>query len=287
MVGCQPSAVPEISGPTADQRTISVTELARLLDLRVDETTPTHIILRRSGNTVMIFTHKGGFVYVNAQKVGKVSHVEAGQVYIPRSIVPQIRSVIGVPEPSPIPGPTFPGVSGWVVIDAGHGGKDPGATSVLGYYEKGVNLAVAARVAYLLEQRGIRVEMTRTGDYYVELEDRAALANRLGADLFVSIHADSSPKSSTQGYTIYIANGASRASQRAADALENAMAGTGLSNKGVRKANYHVLVDTTGPAVLVEMGYLSNRYEAGLLRDSSFQDRMAEAVADGIIDYLR
>lgn len=287
MVGCQPSAVPVISGPSSDQQTISVSELSQLLTLRVDDRTPTHMVLRRMGNTVMIFTHKGGSVYVNAKEVGKVSRIESNEVFIPRSLVSKIRSMLGTPEPTPLPEPTPPSVSGYVVIDAGHGGEDPGATSCLGYYEKHINLAVAREVADLLRQRGIRVKMTRTGDYYPELEDRAALANRLNADLFVSIHADSSPKSSTRGYTLYIANGASRASQRAARALEGAMSSTGLSSKGVRKANFHVLVDTVGPAVLVEMGYLTNRYEAGLLRDSSFQDRMAQAIANGITNYLR
>jgi len=288
MVGCQPSAVPAISGSSSDQQTISISELSQLLSLRLDDETPTHMVLRRLGKTVMIFTHKGGSVYVNAKEVGKVSRIEAGEVYIPKSIVSKIRSMLGTPEPTPRPEPDSPpSVSGYVVIDAGHGGKDPGATSCLGYYEKHINLAVAREVTDLLRQRGIRVKMTRTGDYYPELEDRAAIANRLNADLFVSIHADSSPKSSTRGYTLYIANGASRASQRAARALERSMSGTGLSSKGVRKANFHVLVDTVGPAVLVEMGYLSNRYEAGLLRDSSFQARMAQAIANGITNYLR
>lgn len=288
MVGCQPSAVPVISGPASDQQTISVSELAQLLSLRVDDKTSTHIILRRLGKTVMIFTHKGGSVYVNAKEIGEVSRIEAGEVYIPKALVSKIRSMLGTPEPTPLPEPNPPSVvSGYVVIDPGHGGKDPGATSCLGYYEKHINLAVAREVTDLLQQRGIRVKMTRTGDYYPELEERAAIANRLNADLFVSIHADSSPKSSTRGYTLYIANGASRASQRAANALEAAMSSTGLSSKGVRKGNYHVLVDTNGPAVLVEMGYLSNRYEAGLLRDSAFQGRMAQAIADGITNYLR
>jgi N-acetylmuramoyl-L-alanine amidase len=288
MVGCQqPSAVPVISGQTPDQQTVSASELARILDLRVDTKTPTHIVLRRSGNTVMIFTHKGGPVYVNAKQVGKVSRIEAEEAYIARSIVSQIRSVMGTPEPGPDPSPDFSRVSGVVVIDAGHGGKDPGATSTLGYYEKTVNLSVARKVAYLLDRRGVRVEMTRTGDYYIELEERAAMANRLRADLFVSIHADSFPKSSRRGFTIYIANGASRASHRAAGAIEASMADTGLNSWGTRKANYHVLVETNGPAVLVEMGYLTNRREAALLRDSSFQDRIAQAIADGITDYLR
>ena len=289
MVGCQPSSdVPVISGQTPDEQAISVPELARLLDLRATETTSTHIILRNSGNTVMIFRHSGGPVYINAKQVGKVSHIDqTGQVYVSSSLVPKIRSAMRTVTPGPGPGPDSSRVSGVVVIDAGHGGKDPGATSTLGYYEKIVNLAVARRVASLLRQRGVRIEMTRTGDYYIELEDRAAMANRLRADLFVSIHADSFPKSSRRGFTIYIANGASRASHRAADAIEASMAGMGLNSWGTRKANYHVLVETNGPAVLVEMGHLSNRNDAALLRDSSFQNRMAQAIADGITDYLR
>jgi len=290
MVGCQPTADPVISSPTTDKQTVSTSELARLLDLRVDETTPTHIILRRSGNTVMIFKHKGGSVFINAKEVGKVSYVsQGGEAYVTSSLVSQIRSFMRIPEPIPTPGPSpdYSNVSGCVVIDAGHGGKDPGATSALGYYEKTINLAVARRVANILRQRGIRVEMTRTGDYYIELEDRAAIANQLGADLFVSIHADSFPKSSRRGFTIYIANGASQASQKAANALENAMAGTGMNDLGIRNANYHVLVNTSGPAVLVEMGHISNRSDAALLRGSSFQYRMAQAIAEGIINYLR
>jgi N-acetylmuramoyl-L-alanine amidase len=238
----------------------------------------------------MIFTHKGGSVFINAKEVGEVSYVsQGGETYMARSLVSKIRSAMRIPEPGPGPSsnPDSSSVSGCVVIDAGHGGKDPGATSSLGYYEKIVNLAVARRVAYLLRQRGVRVEMTRTGDRFIELEDRAAIANRLNADLFVSIHSDSSPKSSRRGFTLYVANGASWSSRRAAGALEKSMSGTGLTSHGMRKANYHVLVATSGPAVLVEMGYLSNRREAALLRDPSFQDRMAQAIADGITNYLR
>ena len=291
MVGCQPSAVPVISSADPDQQTVSVSELARLLSLRVDRTTVTHTILRKSGNTVMIFTHVGGSVYINAKEVGKVIDVgSGGEAIMERSIVSKIRSAMRIPEQDPDRGPVsgYPhNVSGYVVIDAGHGGKDPGATSCLGYYEKIVNLSVARKVASLLRQRGVKVKMTRTGDYHVELEDRAAIANRLNADLFVSIHSDSFPKSSRRGFTMYIANGASWASQRAAKAIEDEMTGTGLSDLGIRKANYQVLVGTRGPAVLVEMGHLSNRHDAALLRDSSFQNRTARAIADCITNYLR
>jgi N-acetylmuramoyl-L-alanine amidase len=128
--------------------------------------------------------------------------------------------------------------------------------------------------------------MTRTDDYYPELEERAAMANRLNADLFVSIHADSFPKSSRRGYTVYIAKAASSSSRRAARAIVRSMSGTGLNSFGVQTANYTVLTATRGPAVLVEMGYLSNRREAALLRSGSFQNRLAKAIAGGICDYF-
>ena len=128
--------------------------------------------------------------------------------------------------------------------------------------------------------------MTRTDDYFVELEDRAAIANNIDADLFVSIHADSFPKNTRRGFTVYIANGASSSSRRAANAIARSMSGTGLNSFGVDTANYHVLTDTRGPAVLVELGYLSNRSEAALLRSTSFQDRLAQTVADGISYYF-
>ena len=287
MVGsCQhPSSGPVIDYQSAaGSETISIPELGRLLGLRVSESKPTHVTLKNSTNTVMIFTVSGGQVYVNTKPVTTVGTVErtGGLTYIPKSLVSTIRSAMRTYTPSPKP----QRMSGTVVIDAGHGGKDPGATSVLGFYEKGINLSVAHKVARLLEQRGLRVKMTRTSDRFVELEERAAIANRLRADLFVSIHSDSFPKSTRRGYTVYIARSASSSSRRAASAIARSMSGTGLNSFGVQTANYHVLTGTRGPAVLVEMGYLSNRREAALLRSSSFQNRLAQAVADGISDYF-
>ena len=266
------------------EQNISIHELAAALGLRVSESKPTHVTLKNSANTVMIFTLSGGQLYVNTQSIGEVGPIEkkGGQLYVSNSLISRIRSAMRAYTPPSVP----QRVSGTVVIDAGHGGKDPGATSVLGFYEKGVNLSVALEVARLLEQRGLRVKMTRTDDYFVELEDRAAIANDLDADLFVSIHSDSFPESSRRGFTVYIANAAASSSRRAANAIARSMSGTDLNSFGVQTANYHVLTETRGPAVLVELGYLSNRSEAALLRSSSFQDRLAQAVADGISDYF-
>jgi N-acetylmuramoyl-L-alanine amidase len=289
IVGCQPSAGPVIEDKVpVGERNISIHELAATLGLRVSEENHTHVVLKNSANTVMIFTLSGGRLYVNTKPIGEVGPVEkkAGQIYVLRSLISRIRSAMRAYAPLPAPSPTPRRLSGTVVIDPGHGGKDPGATSVLGYYEKNINLAVARKVAWLLEQKGLRVKMTRTDDYFVELEDRAAMANNINADLFVSIHADSFPKSSRRGFTVYVAKAASSSSRRAANDIVRSMSGTGLNSFGVDTANYHVLTATRGPAVLVELGYLTNRREAALLSSGSFQNRLAEAVADGITDYF-
>ncbi|MGB2862557.1 MAG: N-acetylmuramoyl-L-alanine amidase [Sedimentisphaerales bacterium] len=288
IVGCQKIAdgpVIEDKVPLSEQN-ISINELAAALGLRVSESKPTHVTLKNSSNTVMIFTLYGGKLYVNTRPIGEVGRVDriGGQIYVSKSLIHLIRSAMRAYTPPSRPVPRS--MTGTVVIDAGHGGKDPGATSILGFYEKGINLSVANKVARLLEQRGLRVKMTRTDDYFVELEDRAAIANNLNADLFVSIHSDSFPKSSRRGFTVYIARSASSSSRRAASSIARSMSGTGLNSFGVQTAGYHVLTGTRGPAVLVEMGYLSNRREAALLRSSSFQNRLAQAVADGISDYF-
>jgi len=264
---------------------ISIGELAGLLGLRVSESNATHVTLKNSANTVMLFTYTGGKVYVNARPIGTVGDVEriGGQVYVPRALASQIRSAM---QTSILPGISPRPPSGSVVIDAGHGGKDPGATSCIGFYEKTVNLAVARKVTYLLQQKGFKAVMTRDGDTFIELEDRAAVANRYDADLFVSIHADSSPSSSTRGFTIYVSRSPSWSSRQAAGAIAKSLAKTGIDNRGTQNADYRVLVQTRGPAVLVELGYLSNQREAELLRDSSFQSRLAQAIADGISDFL-
>jgi N-acetylmuramoyl-L-alanine amidase len=288
ITGCQPPA----AGPVIEEkvppseRNISINELAVALGLRVSESKPTHVTLKNPTNTVMIFTLSEGRIYVNSRPIGEVGFIErlAGQIYVSSSLISRIRSAMRVY--TPLPEPSSRRLSGTVVIDAGHGGKDPGATSILGFYEKNINLAVALDVARLLEQRGLTVKLTRTDDYFVELEDRAAMANSLGADLFASIHADSFPNNTRRGFTVYVANAASSSSRRAASAIARSMSGTGLNSFGVQTANYHVLTDTRCPAVLVELGYLSNRQEAALLRSASFQDRLAQTVADGISDYF-
>lgn len=289
--GCgQPSDGPVVDGQSsAGSEMVTISELGRALGLRVSEATSTHVVLKDSSNNVLIFTISRARVYVNSKPVAEVGKVDktgksGGQIRVLRSLISKIRAAMN--HPAAGPAPTRRRSSCCVVIDAGHGGKDPGATSVLGFYEKHVNLAVATKVARILAQKGVKVKMTRTGDSFIELEQRAAIANRLKADLFVSIHSDSFPKSSRTGYTMYVARSASKASHRAAGAIARRMSRTGLNSHGTQTADYKVLIGTRGPAVLVEMGYLTNRTEAAKLKDPYFQNRLAQAIANGILDHL-
>ena len=286
VVGCQGPRTPPSPGVVLDRQGVSIQDLATRLKLRIDEQDETFVVLRGGSNTVLIFTHDGGRFFVNGKPIGPVGTVRKidGTVYVSEALVGQIRTHLGKTVPVRPPVATR---GATIVVDPGHGGRDPGAIAVSGTYEKEINLSVASKLAALLGRKGHQVTMTRQGDRFIELESRAAVANRCGADLFVSVHADSAPDPSAQGFTVYIADTASRKSQQVAQAIVRAMKTTGLQSRGVRRADYRVLVTTRGPAVLIELGYLSNFREAQKLQDSAFQNRLAVAIAAGIADSLR
>ena len=269
---------------------VSISQLAERLDLTVKNAGAPYYELVNANNRVLLFTYEGGRVYVNGSmicQVGQTSQV-GGLTYVSELLVPKIRGhlVTSYTPPVVTPGRGYRTASGTVVIDAGHGGKDPGATSYYGDYEKSVNLSIARKVASYLENSGVQVIMTRNSDTFIELNERAEIANRAGADLFVSIHSDSHPNSSQNGYTIYVARSASWSSKKVGAAIEQSMRRTGLKDKGIRNQDFRVLVRTKCPAVLVECGYLTNPSEASQLFDSGFQDQLARAIADGIIASL-
>ncbi|MBN1507400.1 MAG: N-acetylmuramoyl-L-alanine amidase [Sedimentisphaerales bacterium] len=290
VAGCQE---PQQAAPSVgfQGRTIAVEDLAARLGLRIEEKDQTFVVLRNAANTVLIFTHADGRLFVNGKPIGLVGAVErtGDTVCVPETLVATIRSHLRASgsEQSPAVVPPTHKVGGaTVVIDPGHGGKDPG-TTVGGTHEKHIVLRVARQVAALLEQRGVNVVMTRQDDRFIELEDRAQIANRRDTDLFVSIHADSAPDRSISGFTLYVASGASREAHNAARAVSAAMSRAGSDTRGIREADYKVLVQTSCPAILIELGYLSNYADARHLQDSAFQTRLAQAIAAGILDYLQ
>lgn len=190
------------------------------------------------------------------------------------------------PGAVPSPGPDSGGNKVHkVVIDAGHGGKDPGAISITKRQEKEFNLAVALKIKALLDKEPrIQPYMTRSNDTFVELADRATFANNLGADLFLSIHANSFRPDVTGVETYY-----NRQSSRAfADVMhKHLVKATGLPDRKVRQANFAVIRRTTMPAILIEAGYLSNRHDDSVLAKEEVRDRIAKEMVDGIKSYLK
>lgn len=286
-IGCQPQRA------TSPQGGIEVNQLAAALNMELqNEGSFAH--LTNSGNAVYIVTEPQKRIYVNGKELdpqlSENIYLAGDRLMVPETLPGVIRPLLKDAPAVSAPAPRAPWsggkVSGTIVLDPGHGGSDPG-TMQNGLREKNINLAVARVAAEILRDRGVKVVMTRTGDTFPSLDDRVAIANRTKPNLFVSIHGNSLPNKSYRGYTVYTAEGASAASKQASAVIFDSMAGTGLGNRGQDTAKYIVLMDTKCPAVLVEMGCLSNAREATLLADSDFQQKIAEAIADGICAYLQ
>ncbi|MFA5779496.1 MAG: N-acetylmuramoyl-L-alanine amidase [Elusimicrobiota bacterium] len=216
-----------------------------------------------------------------------------------------------------------------IVVDAGHGGEDPGAIGPKGTKEKDINLIIAQRLKDILKKNGYEVFLTRADDTFIPLADRTRFANKVMADLFVSIHCNASISDDTRGFEIYFLS--DKATDRAAAAVANmensvialekpslsgrrdieklllsmavtefmnesaTLCGTinrqvcdnflNLDSRGVKQANFYVLRGATMPAVLVEVGFLSNVKEEKLLNQKKFQKKIIENVFNGIKEY--
>jgi N-acetylmuramoyl-L-alanine amidase len=183
-----------------------------------------------------------------------------------------------------------------IVIDPGHGGKSLGAVGRGAdgvVYEKDINLAIAQRVQALLLKEKATVTMTREDDSTVDLYDRPKLANEKGADFFISIHCDSTPKpNSASGTTTYYH--ASDPDGRAlAQAIQKHLATvTGLPNRGAQtdtaiyQSGFAVLRRSEMPAVLIEVAYINNDKDRAKLKDPKFQQKVAEAIVAGLKAYV-
>ena len=172
-----------------------------------------------------------------------------------------------------------------VMIDAGHGGNDPGAISASGRFEKDFTLPVALKVYDLLKEEAlIQPMLIRSDDTYYSPSQRAAMANAAVADLFLSIHANTAPAKSVQGTETYYWREDSR---KFAMMVHEALVETiGSPDRQVRKERFVVVKDTVMPAALLELGFISNAQDEAKLYDAKMQDRIAEAIAKSIKQYF-
>lgn len=215
-----------------------------------------------------------------------------------------------------------------IIIDAGHGGKDPGAIGKSGEYEKKIVLDISMRLKKILQDRGMKVEMTRERDEFISLQKRTEIASRSKADLFVSVHANSSPVRSVHGLEVFTSKylgfkdrnaqqrktnqrlmfshlsmkkGATDVANIVSDMLythKQAEAKTlaqqlakktarriKTKNRGEKESRFYVVKNTLIPAILIEVGFLTNPKESKLLQTSKYRQRVARGIAESILDY--
>ena len=210
-----------------------------------------------------------------------------------------------------------------IVIDPGHGGKDPGGSGSDPLEEKGIVLSISQKLREILTTKGYTVLMTRDSDHFIPLKERTAFATQHKADLFLSIHANASENPKANGIETYYLNVRStdKASEKIAareninsgysiQELETLLAGliqssksedskrlakhiqdtlvqsTGAVDRGVKHARFVVLIGTKVPAVLIETGFLSNSVEGQKLTTSAYQHKIATAIAQGVDQFL-
>lgn len=328
--------------------------------LRIDHNKDLSPLVFQSGDTVYIFIKSGFYsglasrkIYGEFVKTVRIRHTSEGVTFLitlndgvkysvskrPMSLVLTFQESV----PTEVGTPQVPVVSEKmeaqsektyerkirvVVIDPGHGGHDPGAVAN-GVKEKEVVLEIARKVKKRLEKLGIKVILTRNGDYFVTLGERARIAQRNKADLFVSIHCNYAPRSSkARGIETYFLSEARTEWERSVAAFENSVIKYevdkkadngdiltmilgdmaqyeflkesqdlayfvqeslvnlgGSIDRGVKQAGFYVLQGVYAPSVLVEVGFLTNRDEARRLKDYRYQEKIAEAIVDGIIKF--
>ncbi len=215
-----------------------------------------------------------------------------------------------------------------IVVDAGHGGKDPGTLGRSGVKEKKIVLDIARRLKKNLEKQGFKVIMTREKDEFLSLEKRTEIASRSKADLFVSIHANSSPMRTAQGIEVFSFRDSGLKDRQeeqwqrnhqmmfhqlsmirndlpleriiedmlyrykryesqnlASYIVSGASQATKAQNRGIKVSDFFVLRNTLVPAILIEVGFLSNSKEENLLKTVSYRQKIADGIAESIEKY--
>lgn len=179
-----------------------------------------------------------------------------------------------------------------VVIDSGHGGSDPGKIGINNVLEKDINLQIAKKIQKLMKENGVKAVMTREDDGSLkeskveDLKARVELINQTKPILTVSIHQNSYPEESIHGAQMFYYTH-SKEGERAAKILQEALREIDPENHRQAKANdtYYMLKKTETPVVIVECGFLSNQKETEQLCNEEYQQQIAQAVTDGIMDY--
>lgn len=236
-------------------------------------------------NTVVVLVQPTAGV-----RVGSPAAPDRGEITLPLS-----RLGIGSRLPQWTPGSSLPDVAlpedvdsqFTIVLDPGHGGRDPGAIGINGLREVDIVNDIFPQVTSLLQERGIRVVLTRQDNRTVGLESRLQMTRQVNADVFVSIHANaiSLSRPDVNGVETYYYSPGGR---RLAEILQlNLLNATGMRDRGAKRARFYVLRNTAVPSALVEVGFVTGVEDAPRLASSEFRSQLARAIARGILQYLQ
>ncbi|SFA96245.1 N-acetylmuramoyl-L-alanine amidase [Lentibacillus halodurans] len=171
-----------------------------------------------------------------------------------------------------------------IVLDPGHGGKDPGAIGIGGVLEKKLTINASDRVAQQLREAGANVIQTRSDDTFISLEDRVQISKANETDAFISLHYNAFPLDGVNGFsTFYDAYDDRALADDIQSGLEQHMA---LNSRGLMQKEYHVLRENRDASVLVELGFITNPYDMSIIETAEHQDHVAQGITEGIAAYF-
>jgi N-acetylmuramoyl-L-alanine amidase len=171
-----------------------------------------------------------------------------------------------------------------IILDAGHGGKDSGAINKK-VLEKNLTLATAKKVADKLTDVGANVTLTRENDTFISLANRVKESNNQNTDAFISLHFDYFTDPEANGVSTYFYH--TGTSGKLAENIHVALMNTiDMNDRGVRRADYYVLANNQKPSVLIELGFLTNPSDLGKIQDEEYQEKVAKAITDGLVNYF-
>ncbi|MGA2053454.1 MAG: N-acetylmuramoyl-L-alanine amidase, partial [Opitutales bacterium] len=284
-------------------------DVAAQFGLRATWITPEKTMALKGQYSTLDFTVNEREMHLNYQPVAFGSPViyYKGELWISKK---DAEKNIG-PLLAPLTLPNPPALHR-IVLDPGHGGKDPGGENLaLGVNEKVNTLDVALRLAKILRAQGYEVTLTRQDDHFVELKERAAIANAARGDLYISMHFNIAADPAVNGIETYVLTPAGQPSSGRTDLQPtdkvvlpnnrydgwNAVAGFSVewaathelqaNNRGLKRARYAVFTDLQMPGMLIEGGFLTNTTEGRKIATAAYHEQLAQAIADGIALYAK
>ncbi|RHW46042.1 N-acetylmuramoyl-L-alanine amidase [Bombilactobacillus bombi] len=252
----------------------SVTTLQNNTKILAEPHTDAKVVAHITDQTTLQYLGKEGDFYKIKLNSGDTGYIASWLVSISNSKHPIKSAATKISEAT-------------IVIDPGHGGSDTGAlTTNQKHYEKTYTLDTAQRLQKQLQQAGANVILTRKGDSDMDLASRARLANKLNADVFISLHFDStSDKSQATGVTTYYYS--EKKDQPLAQNIQRQFKHLALPSRGTRFGNFEVTRENEQPAILIEGGYLNNKKDYKQIANPTYRQKLADCILQGLMDYFK